>query len=468
MKTLIIAVLTLPLILALLLALTTVIALHQDLLSKADIEFLTDLGKREGPGAVLATIRAELYGIDASTISDSSRGREQVNSRGHAPWVLRENLDGAIDLGEPGNPPNWREYPKAWHGLERMSRVGNNAFEILNVKPQEDSFVVELTQPLAAGLELSVADVVARQWFYYPNEPYGGPQYDETTLTVSGVGVSPDRRSIRLSIGGLKAGYAVYLRLADHLRSESGKALWTAEAGHTRNRIPGQSSAAPPAADPDDDWRDLFDGMTLSGWRNYGGDENNVRKWTVQDGTLALVQEGIFPLWDLIKSAVLGGGSGDLVYYREKFRDFELSLEWKISPGGNSGVFYLVRDETEKVSWRTGLEMQVLDNDGHADGQIHTHRAGDLYDLMAADPQTVRPPGEWNDVMLRVKNNHIEHWLNGVKVVSIERGSAEWNALVAASKFADMPGYGKAESGYIALQDHGDPVWYRTIRVREL
>jgi cytochrome c len=188
----------------------------------------------------------------------------------------------------------------------------------------------------------------------------------------------------------------------------------------------------------------------------------------VQDDTLALVQDGVFPMWDMIKSVVFGGPGGDLVYYREKFRDFELSLQWKISPGGNSGIFYFVKDETENVAWRTGIEMQVLDNDGHKDGKIQTHRAGDLYDLIAADPETVRPPGDWNDVLLRVKDNHIEHWLNGVKVVSIERGSKEWDALVTASKFADMPGYGKAESGYIALQDHGDPVWFRNIRVREL
>jgi cytochrome c len=224
----------------------------------------------------------------------------------------------------------------------------------------------------------------------------------------------------------------------------------------------------PAAQASGDGWRDLFDGHTLAGWRNYGGDENDVRKWTVQDGTLALVQKGPFPMWDLIKSVIMGGPSGDLVYYREKFQDFELSLQWKISPGGNSGIFYLVANEKENAVWRTGVEMQVLDNDAHADGQIKNHRAGDLYDLISADPETVRPPGEWNDVLIRVKDNHIEHWLNGVKVVSVERGSDEWNKLVAASKFADMPGYGKSESGHIVLQDHGDPVWYRNIRVREL
>lgn len=218
----------------------------------------------------------------------------------------------------------------------------------------------------------------------------------------------------------------------------------------------------------DEGWRDLFDGQSLTGWRNYGGHENEVRKWEVQDGTLSLVQDGLFPMWDLIKSVVVGGPSGDLIYYREKFQDFELSLQWKIAPGGNSGIFYLVADERQNTAWHTGIEMQVLDNEGHDDGQIRTHRAGDLYGLIAADPQTVRLPGEWNDVLIRVQDNHIEHWLNGVKVVSVLRGSEAWDAMVARSKFADMPAYGKAAAGYIVLQDHGNPVWYRNIRVREL
>lgn len=376
--------------------------------------------------------------------------------------------DGAIYLGELGNPPNWGEYGKPWYGVERMSWVGNEAFEMLAVKSQGDGFVIELTQPLAAGLDLSPSDVLVKQWFYSPNEQYGGPKYDETLLPVSGVEVATDRRSIRLRIPGLKAGHVVYLRLDDRLRSDRGNTLWTAEAWYTLNVIPGGAPPVPLAETPVDGWRDLFDGKTLAGWRNYGGDENKVRKWEVQDSTLALVQDGPFPMWDMIRSVLFGGPGGDLVYYREKFRDFELSLQWKISRGGNSGIFYLVKDETENVSWRTGIEMQVLDNEGHDDGQIRTHRAGDLYDLIAADPETVRPPGEWNDVLLRVKDNHIEHWLNGVMVVSVERGSEEWNALVAASKFADMPGYGKSEAGYIALQDHGDRVWYRNIRVRDL
>lgn len=381
---------------------------------------------------------------------------------------LLRGPDGEIYLGEVGNPPNWGEYNKLWHGLERMTWVGNKAFEMQAVKAQEDGFLIEFTQPLSPELELTPEDLIVKQWFYYPNEQYGGPKYDETALFPTSLEISDDRLSIRARIPALKAGYVVYLRLDERLRSESGNELWTAEAWYTLNAIPGGAKSAPPAENSDEGWRTLFDGKTLSGWRNYGGSETAVRKWAVQDGTLTLVQDGPFPMWDLIKSVLFGGGSGDLIYYREKFRDFELSLQWKISENGNSGIFYLVKDETENTPWLTGIEMQVLDNEGHDDGQIETHRAGDLYDLIAANPETVGPRGEWNDVLLRVQDNRIEHWLNGVMVVSVLRGSDEWNGLVAASKFADMPGFGKSDEGYIVLQDHGDPVWYRNIRVREL
>lgn len=132
-----------------------------------------------------------------------------------------------------------------------MTWVGNEAFEMLAVRAQDDGFVIELTQPLAAGLELTPADVLVKQWFYHPNEQYGGPKYDETVLAVASVEVAPDRRSLRLRIPGLKAGYVVYLRLADRLRSASGNTLWTAEAWYTLNAI---EEAAPAVPQPQASW----------------------------------------------------------------------------------------------------------------------------------------------------------------------------------------------------------------------
>lgn len=375
--------------------------------------------------------------------------------------------DGAIYVGEIGNPPNWGEYGKPWYGLERLSYLSNDAFEMRSVKAIENGFVIELTQPLAEAISPVAQDLLVKQWFYHPTAQYGGPKYDQQLLRVESLDLSADRRELRVTIPGLKAGYVVYLRLDDRFRSDSLQSLWTAEAWYTLNVIPGGASSTV-VADEVSSWKNLFDGHTLKGWRNYGGSETQIEKWVVDDGMLTLAQDGLFPGWKLIYSSIFGGGSGDLIYYLESFKDFELSLEWKISESGNSGIFYLVKGEQENAPWETGIEMQVLDNEGHADGKINTHRAGDLYGLLAAKPETVRPPGQWNEVRIRVLNNHIEHWLNGVKVVDIERESGQWNDLVAKSKFSGMPGFGRSDSGYIVLQDHGDQVWYRHIRIREL
>lgn len=393
---------------------------------------------------------------------------------------LLRGKDGAIYVGEVGSRPNWGEYGKPWYGLERLSYVANNAFEMREVRITATGFVIEFTQPVAEGIAVSTQDIIAQQWFYHPNEQYGGPKYALEQLAIANVQVSQDRLQLRVDMHGLKAGHVVYLRLSDHLRSENGTALWTSEAWYTINALPKPTASLSATLAPailaseknngtcDSQWQPLFDGTSLSGWRNYGSDSSNVEKWHVEDGVLTLRQKGRFPMWDMIKSALFGGPSGDLIYYKEKFKDFELSLEWKISENGNSGIFYLVADEKEKMPWLTGPEMQVLDNDGHRDGKIVTHRAGDLYDLVSAKPENVRAPGQWNEVRIKVKDDNIEHWMNGERVVSIKRGGPQWEERVANSKYVDMPRFGKADEGYIVLQDHGDPVWYRNIKIRKL
>ncbi len=376
--------------------------------------------------------------------------------------------DGAVYLGEVGSRPNWSEIGKAWFGLERLSYTGPDAFEPLHMRAEPDGFTVTFTEALDTDALPALDDILVRQWFYHPTEQYGGPKYGQQDLPVGGLSLSPDRRSLRLRIGGLKPGYVVYLRLPEDLQSAQGQQAWTREAWYTLNAIPEQESIQRSSFSErptGDEWIELFDGKSLDGWRNYGSKE--LEGWVVEEGSLAY-KPGSIPMWPMIKGAAFGGGSGDLIYGRERFRNFELNLEWKIAEGGNSGIFYLVTDEAHNMPWETGPEMQVLDNDGHADGQIETHRAGDLYDLIAASPETIKEPGQWNEVRIRIQDNHIEHWLNGEKVVSVKRGGPEWTALVAASKFNAMPDFGLSDEGYIVLQDHGDPVWYRNVRLRRL
>ena len=193
-------------------------------------------------------------------------------------------------------------------------------------------------------------------------------------------------------------------------------------------------------------WRPLFDGSSTAAWRGFRS-ESLPAGWQAVDGTLARV-----------------GGGGDIIT-REQFANFELELDWRVQAGGNSGVMFRVTEAAE-ATYETGPEMQVLDDARHADGQSPLTSAGAAYGLYPAPRGIVKPAGEWNSARLVVDGAHVEHWLNGTKLLEYELWSPEWKAKVAASKFAEWPGYGMARRGHIALQDHGDPVAYRNIRIR--
>ena len=195
-------------------------------------------------------------------------------------------------------------------------------------------------------------------------------------------------------------------------------------------------------------WHLLFDGKTTRGWRGFR-QKAAPAGWQVVDGALTRV-----------------GRAGDLIT-DEEFGDFELALEWKISEGGNSGIMYRVVDADE-ATYQSGPEMQVLDDARHPDGRSRLTAAGAAYGLYPAPAGVVKPAGEWNQVRIVVKGGHVEHWLNGQKVVNYELWSPDWKARVAKSKFAQWPRYGLAKKGHIALQDHGDWVAYRNIRIRTL
>lgn len=209
-----------------------------------------------------------------------------------------------------------------------------------------------------------------------------------------------------------------------------------------------------------DEWISLFDGKTTKGWHTYGkktvGDA-----WKVSDGTLHLDASN--------KAEWQSKGGGDIVT-DASFDDFDLKLEWKISKNGNSGVIFWVQDEPEKYKyvWFTGPEMQVLDNDGHPDGKIFKHRAGNLYDLVPGKEGAVKPVGEWNKAEIVCSKGVLNFYLNGVNTVSTTYGNAAWRELIANSKFKDMPDFAKVFKGHIALQDHGCDVWFRNIMIKKL
>lgn len=199
-------------------------------------------------------------------------------------------------------------------------------------------------------------------------------------------------------------------------------------------------------------WKLLFDGKTFDGWRAYKGKEV-PDKWKILHGALVLKPGD-------------GKHGGDIMTVDE-FDNFELRLEWRISRGGNSGLMYRVTEEAD-APYGSGPEYQILDNANHPDGRDPKTSAASCYALYAPSKDATRPVGEWNKTRLVVNGKHVEHWLNDVKVVSYEIGGDDWNTRVAASKFKEWKQFAKANKGHIDLQDHGNEVAYRNIKIRRL
>ncbi len=205
-----------------------------------------------------------------------------------------------------------------------------------------------------------------------------------------------------------------------------------------------------------DGWQLLFDGTSTQGWHNYGGGAAG-NGWKVSDNILQF--DG---------TAKKDTASQDIVT-DEEFENFDLKLEWKIDTNGNSGVmFYVHEDPAYNKPYWTGPEMQVLDNNGHPDAKITKHRAGDLYDLISCSKETVKPALEWNQVEIKCVNGKLDFWLNGENVVSTQMWDDNWKKMLAASKFKEWPDFGTFKKGRICLQDHGNTVWFRNIKIKKL
>jgi hypothetical protein len=216
-------------------------------------------------------------------------------------------------------------------------------------------------------------------------------------------------------------------------------------------------------AEQEEGWMLLFDGETSEGWRGVNKDHFPAG-WEVVDGTLHCKESG---------QGEAGAEDGGDILYDQKFSNFVLKFDWKISEGGNSGVFYLGQEVEGEPIWKTAPEFQVLDNERHPDamlGKDGNRKAASLYDLIPADPQNTKPAGEWNSAEILVYDGTVVHKQNGETVLEYHLWTDDWNELVADSKFPDLnPDWANvAKEGYIALQDHGDAVWYKNIKIREL
>ncbi len=210
-------------------------------------------------------------------------------------------------------------------------------------------------------------------------------------------------------------------------------------------------------------WQLLFDGKTTRGWHRYGGATyGNV--WRVDDAALLFDPAGKPEIKDVYRNR-----DADIVS-DEEFDNFHLRIDWKVEPGCNSGIMFLVHEDSSRYKnmWETGPEMQVVDNERHPDAKTPTHRAGDLYDLIACSTETARPAGEWNQAEIIFNRGQLDFHLNGMKVISTTLWDDNWKKLIAGSKWKGFPDFALYKKGRIGLQDHGKKVWYRNIMIRKL
>jgi hypothetical protein len=317
---------------------------------------------------------------------------------------------------------------------------------------------------MANGLRVGLSEALARDVLSSP-EHYEVTWIDavgeRTELQVESASPQFDGRGAFLQIDRLPIPGTAHVRFTGPWRSLDGDLLWSPEAwASVHAPLPARAGTVVPQVRPRhndlsprqevDGWTLLFDGRDAS--RHWRGFKKDVlpAQWRSEGGELVYT----------------GDGGGDIIT-REQFDDFDLTLEWMVEPRGNSGIFFNVAEDGHAV-WATGPEMQILDNARHPDGRSALTSAGSNYALHAPPFDASLPPGRWNRARIQVDGDHVQHWLNGVLTADYHLQSPEWKARVADSKFAGMPRYGTESSGHIALQDHGDRVAFRNIRIKRL
>jgi len=381
--------------------------------------------------------------------------------------------DGALYAGGIGNPGNWQHTGTKWYGLQRLEYNKKPTFEMLSVNAKSNGIEITFTEPLKEGEGWQKKDYEIKQWYYLPTKDYGGPKLDERDLNIRTVTVSKDRTKVFLELGGMKEDHVVYVHLKNHFVSVNENSLWSTEAWYTMNRIPKNKpgtvennksplrSNALTESEKSQGWELLFDGKSMDKFHTFNS-ESIDSKWII-DG-------------DAIKFNSKGKGKGGDLVTNEEYENFEFTLEWKISNCGNSGIFFNVQEGPNEMqggdnfwaTYQSGPEMQILDNTCHPDTKFVTHRAGDLYDMIETKYYTVKPAGEWNKIRIVSDQGNMQFWQNGHKVVEFTMHDDSWNAMVAKSKFKDWKEFGKFKSGHLAVQDHGDDVWFRNIKIRKI
>lgn len=239
----------------------------------------------------------------------------------------------------------------------------------------------------------------------------------------------------------------------------AGIALFVIGCSSTKLKSSMQTDNTLSTQEKNDGWQLLFDGASLANWHSYGKAAAG-KAWVVADNSIHL---------DTTAKKDWQVSEGGDILTVDEYGNFHLKLDWKITKDGNSGVMFFIKEDSVKYKypWYTGPEMQVLDNDGHPDAKITKHRAGDLYDLIVSK-ETVKPAGEWNHAEVVSDKGSLKFYLNGENTLTTTLWDDAWKQLVSGSKFKDMPDFATFKEGKIALQDHGNAVWFKNIKIKKL
>ena len=381
--------------------------------------------------------------------------------------------DGALYVGGIGNPGNWGQAGKLHYGLQKLVYNGKSTFEMLKIEARSNGVEITFTEPLRGSDGWKKEDFEVKQWYYLPTENYGGPKMDLKKLEIISSSLNADKTKVFLELKGMKENHVVYVHLLKNFISSKGSQLWSPEAWYTMNAIPKDKpgivhKASESFADntltaeeKKQGWKLLFDGKSMAEFRNFKK-QTLGKDWIIDQNAIHLnAKKNPEGHWQTIDG-------GDIIT-KEAYDNFELMLDWKISNCGNSGIIFNVAEEAKfNYVWETGPEMQILDNTCHPDTKFPTHRAGDLYDMIECKYPTEKPAGQWNSIRIVSNQGKVTFWLNGYQVVNFTMFDKSWQERIAKSKFKDMPGFGQFKKGHIALQDHGDKVWFKNMKIRKI
>ncbi len=357
-------------------------------------------------------------------------------------------LGGAQDFGHQGHQ----------FGLQRLTYNGNPAFEMLAIRAKSNGLEVEFTKPLRVGDGTVADDYLVQQWYYsWTGDGSSQSKKSLETLKIRSVTQSENRRKVFLEIAGMKKEHVLYVQLQPVFLSEDNDQLWSNEGWYTLNEFPddaGMVEPSPYSNKPNSlstpeielEWALQFDGQSKQGWHSAVPSD-----WTVKNGELS------------------GQGSAELLLTDRNFNNFELELQWKLTPGAEGGLLFNIpaeRDGKELLS--VSPRVQLIDDRSEDAKSINTHKSGANYDVKQPEYVVTKPSNQYNSLRLVVENKHVEHWINGIKVLEYHIDSREWKEAVQASGYADKTDYGLATNGLIGLYVEKGRISFRNFRVRDL